>query len=266
MGRVGMLRLERRFPLHEEIAVRFRSREPFITRSLLVGLGVAILLHLLFFLTVQFRGSPPVVLYLHPPVAVEIDLGLPTQGAISSSLLIDRHGLHPRHLSAPEPSHLEHLSLAPEPLTWHSVPETFHLPLGDSFAKAERHSYELFAKKLLLPTRYEPVRVTLSGPLADRTLTSNMISLTEPRVRYGAAEIYCCQFDVNLEEKSGEIFWLALTGSSGYEPLDLRAEQIVRKLHIQGERGGWTTPGGVEVLFEIEEGDPLGLLDEFTRD
>lgn len=267
MGRVGMLRLERSSPFRQEIAVRFRSREPFVNRSLLIGLLIAFLLHLLFFLTVQFHSDRGGAIYLHSPVAVEIDFGPSELAAMSSSLVIDRHGLLPRHIAAPEASRPELLTLAPEPLVWHSPSHPSSVPLGEAFAKAERHSYELFSKKLILPTRYEPVHVTLSGPLADRQLVAQETTpLTKPRVRYGAADIYCCQFEVNLEEKSGEIFWLALTSSCGYEPLDLRAEQIVRRLRVQKERGKWTTPGGIEVLFEVEEGDPLGLLEEFAHE
>lgn len=260
-----MLRLERSSPFHQEVAVRFRSREPFLTRPLLIGLAVALLLHLAFFLTVQFHTYSAEKSWLHPPIAVEIDLGPSDSAALASSLQIDKHGLLPRYLIAPESSRPELPSLQSEPLSWHSTAEKAHFSLGDAFAQAEQLPYELYSKRLFLPTRYEPIRIALSGPLADRHLVETGLSdLAEPRVRYREAETYSCQFDVNLEERNGQVFWIALLSSCGYEPLDQRAEQIVRQLRIEGARGEWTTPGVIEVLFEVEAGDPLNLLEEVS--
>lgn len=249
-----MLRFERRCAYKREIAVRLRTRDPLLSRGLLTGLCAAGALHLAFFLLIKPLSYHTPHDRLLPPTQVVIDLGSSCAGEAAFAAVVEGGGALP-HRPAARPA-LPELASGPVRRGVHSRQE---LACGD-FSQVRRRCFLLNRQPVTLYKRYQPATVALSGPLAAYTVIDDGTgTLGQKRTNRCATKLFHLLFDVELDEREGELFWVQQTGSSGHAELDQKGEEIVRHMRFAPNSYGLTTKGCVEVCFEVEGGNPSSL-------
>lgn len=264
-----MLRLERSSPYRREIAIRFRSRDPFLSRPLLIGLAVALLLHLLFFLCVEINPYRTPCEQIAPPTPVAVDLGsLIEIGGLLATSEMESYGLLPRHIIEPEPPRPKFPTLPPQAVERTPFIAAAPLVHTDAPFRQMRPAITLRRTPLVaVHRRYHPARVELSGPLATLPLIDDGTGIWgEERKNRGRSELYTLLFEVQLEEKTGSLFWVRQVNSTDRAPLDEKGRQIVERLRFAPKPFGTVEGGMVEVCFEVESQDPHGLLEWSDED
>ena len=133
-----------------------------------------------------------------------------------------------------------------------------------SFEQLERLPFELNdSTNLSYGTSYRPVKVELFGDLAKRS--AQFIPYREDFAYYpkNTQTIpFLFTFNVKVENKTGEIFWIAPSKEShelaSVKKLELLAQKIAKDIRFKrATKDSGITPGTIEILFEIEEGKSL---------
>lgn len=221
-----MLRLEKG---SKKLDITLRQRERIFTRPLLQALAIALAIHLaaliLFPIALtRFSGSLQVL----PPISVAALL--PSLSDVSSDIAeeqIPSRYLQPpksRKLSLPAPSSLQ-LAM-PE---FHPSQNEPHDFLNDFLYHEPR-----FAESLTL---------RLSGPLA---LRKRLPLSHKPSIPACSGRVV---FLVQLENRSGKIFWLERKEPHADEKVNQLAENLILGLLFEPVREAFVTEGEVEVIF-----------------
>lgn len=220
-----MLRLEKG---SKKLDITLRQRERIFTRPLLQALGIALGIHLaalvLFPIALtRFSGSQQI----HLPVSVAAILP-----ALSDvSIEIAEEEIPARYLSAPKSR------LPPLP-----APSSLQLAMPEFHPSQEQHDF--LDDFLDHQTHFaEPLILRISGPLALRKRL-----LTTPKtlpIPHSGRVV----FHVQLENRSGKIFWLDRKEAHPDEKLNQIAERLIQELLFEPVREAFVTEGEVEIIF-----------------
>jgi hypothetical protein len=221
-----MLKLEKTSDL-PGLTIRMREREHFFEPRLLKALAIALILHsgaLLFFHVTPFHFSST---FTFPPIQVQSDS--PIQGV---STWVSQDIQDPLLLSPP-------LALLP-PLDW--IPfhqESILTPAlsfdPDAFKSLEEHLWPKWQEPLSLPLNEPRIRLAISGDLAHVPLITLDPLLTEKQSIYSSKDPVYVTYQVQVDEKTGEIFWYERTQSSAIATIDQLTEKILLNLRFASQ-------------------------------
>ncbi len=245
-----MLKLQRN-AYHREIAIRLRDSDPIFTKNLLLGIAVAIFLHLVPFLTVKIGGIAYKAPINRDPIVVEADMGLSAKGqGVIITLQIDEHGLLPRYVLEPE-SAIPGLPDMPLAFVQHRLDNIRGKnAFREAFTQVEVISYLSPMKKLSYKKVEHPIRIRVSGALGVRSPdVRGLQKLAEVIAEATFDGEYRVTMDVRVDDRTGRVFWFAIKNSSNHEVLDSLAANMVRELSFNKEKDAFVTEGEVEVLF-----------------
>jgi hypothetical protein len=218
-----MLKLEKASDL-SNITIRMREREHFFEPRLLKALAIALILHtggLLFFHVTPFFFTST---FTFPPIHVKSDS--PVKG-VSAQV---SHAREEEEILPPP------LSLVPS-LDWISISPISTLVPSINF---DPHALQ-FLEERVWPKWQEPltlkleeprIQLAISGDIAELPLvkTDPMLSQMEPL--FPQTSPAYVTYQVQLDEKTGEIFWYERTESSAVTAIDQLTEKILLNLRF----------------------------------
>lgn len=215
-----MLKLEKT-PKTDNITVTLRKREQFFDPCLLKALCIALFIHvgalLSFHITPFFFSSS----FIFPPVQVHSDHKSQSISAISSASPVEDDELPPppiRMIPALE-IYSQHSSLTPKTSL---DPEVFK-PLEERF-------WPMWQSSLNFPLEEKQFQMAISGELAEYPLI-DIDPLLEKMVPISSTAMYVT-YRVQMNEKTGQLFWVEKIQSSGKKSIDLLTEKILNNLRF----------------------------------
>lgn len=223
-----------------DIHITLRKREKLFNRSLLQALSIAIALHLagiLFFPIAVAKMSGAFARL--PPVSVAAELPITAENSVA----VEVEEVSPRIIRTP-PS----LSLKAPPLPIPELPsleplqKQISLPSFASIEEAQRDP--LLPLLDPVPHYTQPVTIATSGPISASQLTQEIILPAPiPKGRYRTV------FQVEMEERTGRIFWFERKEADPHEPANLYAEKILQNLKFQTLQNAFVSSGEVEIVI-----------------
>jgi len=218
-----MLRLEKSADL-SNVTIRIREKENFFDSYLLKALAIALSLHAVGLILFQVTPFAFTSTFTFAPVHVQSDL--PIKGV---SALVLNYG--EENEIAPPP-----LPFIP-PLDWIAfAPES---PLVPSVVFNSRTLLALEERvwpkwEMPLPIKLEEpqIQLAISGDLAELPLLSRDPLLNQMQVVSSHDSAAYVTYKVQLDEKSGEIFWYERVESSMISAIDQLTEKILLNLRF----------------------------------
>lgn len=208
------------------LRVRLRERERFFEPRLLKALAMALIFHsgaLLLFHVAPFDLSST---FRFPPV--QVNSILDQQQGISVTALV-----HPEEneeiLSPP-------FSIIPA-LDWNffsqnsTLISTPHLDTY-TFQSLEEHLWPKWYEPLSLRLEEPYIQLIISGDLADLSLIASDPLLNQMQPFSPSLSPVYVTYQVQMDEKTGELFWYERIESSGIEAVDRKTEKILKNLRF----------------------------------
>jgi hypothetical protein len=216
-----MLKIEKTVHL-SGLAIRLRERDRFLEPRLLKALAIALALHLgalfLFHVTPFSLSST----FIFPPIQVQSDQ--PMQGI---SAWVTSHSEEIEEMTPPP------LAMIPT-LDWISSPQKPILtpPTLDPliFQTVEEHLWPKWETPLSLPLEEPHIQLTISGDLAEYPLVATDSLLSQMQPFSPSPRAYYVTYQVQMDNRTGEIFWYECVESSDVAAIDRIAEQILLNL------------------------------------
>lgn len=228
--------------------MRLRKQEPFFNQLFLQALGIAVMIHLVGFCSIQIKSfkiinSEPE----RPPVIVNASIDRQensTQVYLDSEVIRRRYPLEPKGSTPELPKMLTRQAALKSATT---IEKNFLVPTP--FSKIEEQ-YVLPVSFSLTQKVLSPIDIHISGPLANQTLIHNGTqNLKTEKIQDQLKEQRMAKFAVQTEEKTGQIFWYELIQSTENADLDRLAEQIIEKMRFQQKVGHFIATGAIEIRF-----------------
>ncbi len=228
-----------------DITITVRKREGFFSRNLLQALAIAIGLHALAVILfhvgpLKIMGSQLSIL----PVVVDADIGLPMEGVEISQFDVadtyDRFIREPRNSSP----NLPNVAVSPSMLSSLSERAKIVLPPLPHFLESDIYSLDF----LMFQARnqnQDPVQIKISGLLADRLLADDPLAGAQVK----DIEDYNAVYNVQVDDRSGTIFWYEAKHREKNDRLELYAEDLLKRIHFEKREDSFVTIGEVEIQF-----------------
>lgn len=218
-----MLKLEKTSHHLSTLTIRMREKDRFFEPQLLKALAIAFFLHILslilFHITPFYLSST----FTFPPIQVQSTL--PTEGvsAIVSHYIEEEEPLPPPLIFAPE---LNWISFSHESI----LSPAISLDL-DTFQSLEEHRWPKWNEPAS-PLLEEPyIQLTISGDLALLPLIEKDPLLDQTRPIEPSESITYVTYQVQLDDKTGELFWYERIESSSLMEMNQLTESIL--LHLR---------------------------------
>lgn len=223
-----MLKLEKTSQL-SGLTVRLREREHFFEPRLLKALAIAVILHcgaLLLFHVTPFTFSSTFVFF---PIQVQSDHPL-QEGSISA--LVASYREENNELMPPPPT------VVPIPtLNWISFPQESNLTPAlaldlHAFQSLEERFWPKWQEPLSLQLEEPKIQLSISGDLAELSLvsTDSLLNQMQP-ISVHSSPVYVI-YQVQMDEKTGKLFWYERIQSSGMSEVDRLTEKILMNLRF----------------------------------
>lgn len=256
-----MLKLER-LSHDREITIRLRGREPLMTKNLVWGLLIALFLHLSAFIFVEIRSTAPPPYPPIPQVVVDTDIGL-TSHANESTILpqMAADGLVPRHVVEPEASYPEMPRMPRRAVNRRSEAAREILPFAQQFNDVEKLPYIPDSPRFSFIKRYDPIRINISGELAEWNLVDDAMSLVSTELKRPELIRRCtARFKVQVDGKKGVVFWYDLMSGLHDEGLEEIAKRLVTQLRFKPHFFHHLSEGEIEIQFQVPQSGPYDYL------
>lgn len=263
-----MLKLQQ-VSIRRDIAMRFRSDEPFWCRRFFVALGLALLIHLAGFLLIDI-GKLKIPPQQHRiTISVDANMGAnsSTMKGTMLTLQIDEHGLLPRYVLEPEAS-IPVLPEMPEGKIQRSLDHNRGLALvAEHFTQVERVPFRSRLPYLPYVQVISPINLQVTGRLAERKVDlSSVDKMMEMAKRFVNDGQKVVKLSIRIDDRTGKVFWSAIQQSSENKHLDEIASEMVSRLKFDEIRHGFVSEGDVEIHFtsygSASLKDQLGQLSE----
>lgn len=217
-----------------EVSITLRKKETVFNSTFLKALALALGLHLLAAILFQvspfiLRGSQIVL----PPTIVDADL---SDGFVIAHA--DSEENLPRHIKEPPGAKL--------PLPEMDL-KSPNLEMDQNLYKNPFLSLESNLDLFEIPKMGQ--NLIISGPLAENPL------LEEPSFNFNAKMAYRAHFAVNLDAKSGTLFWFESLQTDPDPFLELQAEKILRNLRFAPVTESLIVSGEIEITFRPHEAE-----------
>lgn len=241
-----MLRLKK--ARRQEISVTVRDKSPWMSRTFLFALTIALGIHLsavLVFHIHSILASGEVVL---PPTLVETDAsGVLDDANVGVLAYMDFEGRSQRHISAPVASRpkipdmkMPTIAREMEYLNDESNPLNPFLEIEEEWQ---------YLKESRMPSKNPAIQIHVAGALADVPLLNEGkegLSVTPMKNE-------TIIFSVQLERKSGRIFWYIPKQMSSMKVINEAAEKILKNMVFQTDPLAFVAAGEVEIQFMTSE-------------
>jgi hypothetical protein len=218
-----MLKLEKRSNF-AEVTIRMRECEGFFEPRLLKALAIALILHsgaLLIFHVAPFDFSST---FTFPPVqvgSVQPSLGVT---AFVSPYIEEEDVLSPPITLIPP---LDWISFSQESTLAPSLPVDPH-----ALQSLEERVWPKWQEPLSLELEVPRVQLFISGDLAEILLRESDPLLKEMMPSFPQSTPVYVTYQVQLDEKTGELFWYERTESSAVAAVDRLTEKILMNLRF----------------------------------
>lgn len=242
-----MLKLEKSSQRHG-ITVQLREREHFFEPRLLKALALALVLHLggLFLVHVtpfSFTSS-----FIFSPVKVKSDHPARTITAIATS----HPSLSEDELIPPAISIIPPLEIAHSPQESSLLPSL--TPLNPhAFHALEERLWPIWESRLTLPLEEPRIRMKISGDLAELVMLETNPHLKETIPINNSSKPVYVSYNVQMDETTGELFWVERQKSSGIKSLDQLTEKIIFDLRFAPDPSLIQVTGTVHFVILITE-------------
>lgn len=218
-----MLRLEKTSNL-SNIAIRMRERERFFEPPLLKALAIALILHstaLILFHVTPFSFTST---FTFPPVHVQSDSPVKGVSAFVSHHIEEEEGVPPPISLIPT---LDWISFFPES----TIAPSTSLDL-QALQSLEKGVWPKWEEPLLLKLEEPHIRLTISGDLATIPLIVSDPLLNEMQPLSPRISPVYVTYKVQLDEKTGGIFWYERLESSTAAAMNQVTEKILLNLRF----------------------------------
>lgn len=219
-----MLKLEKA-PNSSGLAIRMRERERLFEPRLLKALAIALILHcgaLLLFQVTPFHLSST---FTFPPVKVQADAPIQSVSALVISSIEEEVLMPPPLRLLPT---LDWISLNQESTLVPSVVFNPH-----ALESLEERIWPKWEEEPLALKLEEPrIQLTIAGDLAELPLVTTDPLLNEMIPIALSGSPISVAYQVQLDEKTGEIFWYERIESSAMTTIDQLTEKILLNLRF----------------------------------
>lgn len=195
------------------------------------------------------------------------------QQSLSHVIQQDPLGFLPNYLNAPKGSRPQETLLPAVSMKKKIDYKKKYRPIHNQFQLLEDRHYPQHLYSFTFNKKYRPLNIKISGDLGSKVLKKNAIlEKGEIAYRVGPTQTIPFVFQVQVEEKTGKIFWFSKLSPQRLlldDPLNLqqKAHRILKSLHFQEKHSSKNIISGrVEVLFEVEitPDSQLSELDTFS--
>lgn len=218
-----MLKIEKTSNL-SDVSIRIREKEGFFESRLLKALAIALLLHsgalLLFTITPFYFSSN----FTFPPIQVQSDLPVQSISALVSPYIEEDEILSPPLKLIPT---LDWISFSQESTL---IPTLAFDP--HALQVLEDRVWPKWQEPLSLKLEEPRIQLSISGDLAELPLitTDTLLQQMQP-ISENEMPAYVT-YQVQLDAKTGELFWYERTESSGVAETDQLTEKILLNLRF----------------------------------
>ena len=222
-----MLKLERTSN-PSGLILRLREKETFWEPRLVKALLFAFALHLGVFLLFHVSPFKLASTFTFSPVQVQSEQSLQGISALVSSGTYDLEDELPLPPFYFRPPPLDWISFSTKPSI---TPSALLNP--DALRHIEERTWPIWHEPLSLNLEEPLVRLAISGDLAERHLidTDPLLSKMQPITSLPAAYAHVT-YEVQMDERTGKLFWYERTQSSGDSAIDRLTEKILLNIHF----------------------------------
>ena len=222
-----MLKLERTSN-PSGLILRLREKETFWEPRLVKALLFALVLHLVVLLLFHVSPFKLASTFTFPPIQVQSEQSLQGISALVSSGPFDQDEEIP-----PPPFYFRH-----PPLDWISFSTNPSITPAaslnpDALLHIEERAWPIWHEPLTLLLEEPLVRLAIAGDLAERLLidTDPLLSKMQP-ISTLPASYARAAYEVQMDERTGKLFWYERTQSSGDSAIDRLTEKILLNIRF----------------------------------
>jgi hypothetical protein len=245
-----MLKLEK--ARNRDINVNLRSKESRINRTFMIAFGAALGLHLLAIMVFQIHQWISQGENIILPIRVETDLSSSEEMDGSLMSFSEAEGKSLRYLLAPPESFPQ---LPVMPITSMEKNMAFaeeKAILRNPFLSIEEN-WEHLAPLEKAKSETRSLIINVTGGLADLALLDDgsRQKTSMPGSLGNSYRQYSAKYDVQVERKTGRIFWYQATHLPGIPSFQNQAEQILHAMRFQENPSFFVSAGEVEITFNM---------------
>ena len=235
----------------KEITLKFSKRRLFWTKELLIALAISVCIHCLSAAFFHIKALKPKNEIILKPSNVFTEIG--SRSTHAAQIRIDDYGFI-QTMPAPPIGRVFSQNLQAS----HNRPLVFadeknnKMSINEKFGALELNQDMSTFPALEVYRTIFSVQVAASESLEDRL---NPMETKAKRVLISSTETLHCKFGVEVEDRTGKIFYSELISSSGYPKYDHYAEQIIKNLSFFKTRGNFSTRGELDLLIEADKRD-----------
>ncbi len=258
-----MRKLQRPPLHHRELPLRLTGKGPSLTRALIAGFVVAFFFHALLFYLADFSRSKQTPSLPAPRFVTVTTEIAPPRG--SRAALLPQLEKEPPLFAGYETGALPDLpSELPLEIDRHLNYAPLPAPSLSSFENLEEFQDEFAAIDFNIPTRKEPVKLTVSGPLAELKLKrSALIPINRKLKNSKRLPLQQLTYRVKVSSESGRLFWYELEEKNGKSEIEILAESLLQHLLFEKSDSSFATEGIIEIHISA---DPTGKLSDLMAD
>lgn len=241
-----MLKLEKT-GRSSQISVRLREQESFLNSFLVKAFLIALSIHAAFFLIFHIQPFFLESQFLYPPVHVQTDrTNSSSLAVLEEEPIDDPHAIPPPPLTA----FFDDLVLTMDPHLTSPWSDAEHWT--QPFAELENRLMVYQAPALSTPMSYSPIRVFISGDLAERALLKYDLRIDKTKAfRADLPEPLFATYRVQVDDESGMIFWYEIQRSTGNPEMDALAEELLSRFRFRvGHFGSQPTSGSIDFVLQ----------------
>ena len=222
-----MLKLERTSN-PSGLILRLREKETFWEPRLVKALLFALVLHLGILLLFHVSPFKLASTFTFPPIQVQSEQSLQGISALVSSEPYDQEEELPPPPFYFRPPPLDWISFSTKPSITSSA-----LLNPDALRHIEERVWPILHEPLSLPLEEPLIRLAISGDLAERPLIDTDPLLSEMKLISSLTSSYVhVAYEVQMDERTGRLFWYERTQSSGDSAIDRLTEKILLNIRF----------------------------------
>ncbi|MCH9631824.1 MAG: hypothetical protein S4CHLAM6_01420 [Chlamydiae bacterium] len=235
----------------KEITLKFDKRRLFWTKELLLALAISVCIHFLSLGVFHIKALKPRNEIVLKPSKVFTEINASSMHA--PQIQMDEYGFiqtmptPPKSLFSVNKSNVSY----DKPLIFLDEKNN-GISFNNNFDSFEANQYIAPLPVLEVYRTIFPIQVAASDSLENRLAP---MKTKAKRVPISSTETLHCKFSVDVEDRTGKVFYAELIASSGYSKYDHYAEKIIKNLSFSKEKGSFSTKGELDLLIEADRRD-----------
>lgn len=249
-----MLKLEK--AKHRDVCITMRNKERWFNSTLLYALGIACGIHFLGVIIVHIHPFISHGDKILPPTLVEAEMSNQLEDDDWNVLAyLDTKHKASRYLFAPIASEPKLPSMSIDqplrPTEYIKEPSL----LDNPFMTIEEDWDYFYANELFAQASQPPVSVHVSGPLAESPLLDDGTTTISPtELTTILQQSQRCVYSVQVEGKTGRIFWFASKHTPDKQSICNMAESLLLRMRFQPNANTVVSAGEVEITLSPSGG------------